>query len=335
MKRNILITLLVSFTAFFVVATENEAPHLPLSAFVTYSEGDTDQRTLYLRHIVNGQLLPPELITTKGSGGDIMGTISFDGRWLAFARNMAPANSDHARDGQWQGFESEDYHKFHAWDIYIVRLDGALPAQPQRVGHGYWPSWGDDSAAESKTLYYGNYEQGRILRARIEDTGVVEADTIHSAVPGWKAGDHHMQAAPDGRSVAIRIGNYMWLKGLGDNDINQRLGIGCHPSWMADSQWLYHANSQLWHTTLGKSSGHQGGTYHFGSSIDQKWAITVSNVNNNAQNRGWPLDIYAVDNRHKKISLQRKSSASVSNQGSWPDIHTTLQPSPSLPLLLE
>lgn len=316
------LALLLALAAFLVGMPAGSAPALPAAGLVSYSEGDTAQRSLYLRRIVNGQLQPPELITPKGDGGDIMGTLSFDGRWLAFARNIAPAGPDNARDGQWRGFEDEDYHKFHAWDIYVVRVDGELPAEAQRVGHGYWPSWGEDSHGASKTLYYGNYERGAIMRARLDDSGVVEADQLHSEIPGWSAGDHHMQASPDGRSVAIRIGNHMWLKGLAGSDTNQRLGPGCHPSWMADSQWLYHANTQLWHTELGNSSGKQGGAYHFGSSVDQRWAVTISDFDDNAQNRGWPLEIYAIDNSRDKISLLRTPSARISDKGSWPDIHT-------------
>ncbi|MGB0866929.1 MAG: hypothetical protein ACPGSC_10490 [Granulosicoccaceae bacterium] len=322
MKPLILVSILIGLTAYFSGVPAGEPPALPSSGFVTYSEGDTDQRTLYLRHISNGKLQAPELITPKGDGGDIMGTVSFDGRWLAFARNVAPAGPDNAKRGQWRGFENEDYHKFHAWDIYVVPLDGSLPAEAQRVGHGYWPSWGNDSTQSSKTLYYGNYENGSIMRARIDDHGVAAAEQLHSKIPGWVAGDHHMQASPDGRSVAIRIGNHMWLKGLAGHDINQRLGPGCHPSWMADSQWLYHANTQLWHTKLGNSSGRQGGAYHFGSSVDQQWAVTISDFGDNAQNRGWPLDVYAIDHSRKKISLLRTPSAHVSDKGSWPDIHT-------------
>jgi len=321
-KKLIPITLLVGLAAYFVGVPAGEAAKLPSKGFVTYSEGDTDQRTLYLRRMVNNELQAPELITAKGAGGDIMGTISFDGRWLAFARNIAPAGPANARDGQWKGFENEDYHKFHAWDIYVVRLDGQLPAEPQRVGHGYWPSWGSDSTGESKTLYYGNYENGQIMRASVDDSGVVEAEQVHSEIPDWEAGDHHMQASPDGSMVAIRIGNHMWLKGLAGNSTNERLGPGCHPSWMADSQWLYQANTQLWHVTLGNSSGRQGGAYHFGSSVDQKWAITISDFDDNAQNRGWPLKVYAIDDSRQKISLERAPSADVSEHGSWPDIHT-------------
>ncbi len=320
-KKLLPIAVIVGLAAYFVGVPAGEAPALPESGFATYSEGDTDQRTLYMRRIENGQLQAPELIATKGEGGDIMGTVSFDGRWLAFARNSAPAGPDNARDGQWRGFENEDYHKFHAWDIYVVQLDGQLPATPQRVGQGYWPSWGDDSTGDSKTLYYGNYDKGSIMRATINNTGVIESDLLHSAVPGWEAGDHHMQASPDGNSVAIRIGNSMWLKGLAGSDVSQRLGPGCHPSWMADSQWLYHAYTQLWHVELGNSSGRQGGEYHFGSSVDQKWAITISDFDDNAQNRGWPLEVYAIDSANEKISLMRNSSALISDSGSWPDIH--------------
>lgn len=321
-KKVIALGLVLGLATLYVGAPAGDAPAAPTDGFVTYSEGDTDQRTLYLRRFAAGELQVAQLITEKGTGGDIMGTVSFDGRWLAFARNSAPAGPDNARDGQWRGFENEDYHKFHAWDIYVVRLDGELPAKAQRVGQGYWPSWGTNSSGTKKTLYYGNYLKGSIMRASVDDSGVVEQDLLHSSIPGWESGDHHMQTAPDGRSVAIRIGNHMWLKGLAGNDINQRLGPGCHPSWMADSQWLYHANTQLWHVSLGNSSGRQGGAYHFGSSVDQQWAVTISDFDDNAQNRGWPLHVYAIDNSREKISLHRAPSADISTSGSWPDIHT-------------
>gem|GEM_PF-4850869 len=231
------IAVLAAVSTAIAVGTSASSPamDLPSTGFVTYSEGDTDQRHLMMRRIEDGQLLEPETITAKGTGGDIMGTISFDGRWLAFARNSAPAGPEAALAGQWRGFENEDYHKFHSWDIYVAPLDGELPATATRVGHGYWPSWGDDSDGEVKSLYFGNYEQGAIMRVSIGPEGTISDSTLHSKVPDWESGDHHMQAAPDGKSVAIRIGNHVWLKGLGDNSVNQRLGSGCHPSWMADS----------------------------------------------------------------------------------------------------
>ena len=118
-----------------------------------------------------------------------MGVISFDGRWLAFARNVAPADPGAAINGQWKGFENEDYHKFHAWDIHVVSIDGELSTQSIRVGHGYWPSWGEDSGVVEKTLYFSNYEEGAVYAAKINDAvNKVGVPYLHAKVAAWTAG---------------------------------------------------------------------------------------------------------------------------------------------------
>ena len=107
------------------------------TGFITYSKGSGARRTLHKVTLKPGMTeahvrASETLICKKGDkGGDIQGQISFDGKMLAFARNRGDLK-DH------------DYHKFANYDVYVVRLDGKLPAKPVRVGHGYWPSWGDD-----------------------------------------------------------------------------------------------------------------------------------------------------------------------------------------------
>ncbi|MFP6872075.1 MAG: hypothetical protein VCA55_01080 [Verrucomicrobiales bacterium] len=295
---------------------------LPDNGVVTYSQGDTDQRTLYLRRIRNGVMQEVQLVAAKGKGGDIMGVISFDGRWLAFARNVAPAGPRAAIDGQWPGFEKEDYHKFHAWDIYVVRIDGELPALPIRVGHGYWPSWGEDSSGAVKTLYFGNFEQGVIHAAVIRDNGSRAGEPyVHAKVPYWTAEDHHMQVAPDGKKVAIRINGAMHIKGLNGKAADQLLRKGCHPSWMADSKWIFLAASKFWHIDNGRRPGSQGGKYHFGSSYNMKWAVTLSEFEENRQNCGFNLCLYPMGLVKGRLTMYMDFAEVISRKGSWPDVH--------------
>ena len=110
--------------------------------FIVYSKGNDSQRTLYRVDVHPGDT-PEQIAATerkiceKGAiGGDIEGQISFDGKWLAFARTVAKTT---------KGKEDNDYHDYDKWEIYIVRIDGTLPAEPIRIGPGYFPSWSDDS----------------------------------------------------------------------------------------------------------------------------------------------------------------------------------------------
>ena len=300
---------------------------IPRHGVITYSEGDTDQRTLSMRKILNGKLQDPCVITPKGKGGDIMGVISFDGRWLAFARNVAPADPEATIQGQWKGFENEDYHKFHAWDIHVVRIDGDLPAESIKVGHGYWPSWGEDSGNEVKTLYFGNFEEGAVYAATIHDEGNrVSEPYFHAQVPDWTAEDHHMQVAPDGQKVAIRINGEMYIKGINGNTEDQIMRKGCHPSWMVDSKWLFIAASKFWHVESGRRSGAQGGKYHFGSSSNMKWAMSITDFDGNRQNCGFNLCLYPMGLVKGRMTLYRDLARQISSKGSWPDVHEFAEP---------
>jgi hypothetical protein len=64
----------------------------------------------------------------RDRGVDIGVKISFDGKWIAFGRTI--------------GYFSGKYGKcdcmaFDRFDIYIARIDGALPARSVKIGHGY------------------------------------------------------------------------------------------------------------------------------------------------------------------------------------------------------
>ena len=84
---------------------------LPSSGFVVYSEGNEHARTLKIRRIAGGQLQAAQTLVNKGSaGGDVESNISFDGKYVAFARSLG-ADPSHNLCGQ------DDYHSFGTYDI--------------------------------------------------------------------------------------------------------------------------------------------------------------------------------------------------------------------------
>jgi len=139
------------------------------NGFVTWSEGDQMDRTLHYRTVTNGELGPVKIICQKGeAGGDIQGVISFDGKWIAFARKREAVCPSII--GQYNPNGEDDHNKFHCWSIYVARLDGELPATPIKVAdEGYWPSWSDNSTGTVKTLCFGVYTKGEIWKATITD----------------------------------------------------------------------------------------------------------------------------------------------------------------------
>lgn len=168
--------------------------------FIVYSKGNDSQRTLYRVDVHPGDT-PEQIAATerkiceKGAiGGDIEGQISFDGKWLAFARTVAKTT---------KGKGNNDYHDYDKWEIYVVRIDGTLPAEPIRIGPGYFPSWSDDSEQEVKTLYY-TYEKERcIRRVTIDDRGKVLKESVLGVLPS-EGYEGCTFAAPDGTYAAFR-----------------------------------------------------------------------------------------------------------------------------------
>ena len=99
--------------------------------FLVYSEGADKERTLYKKKFTVEGDKPAvadaeQLVCEKGDkGGDIQVVISHDGKWIAFARSTDTKGGGY--------FGNDDYHAFDAWDIYIARIDGDLPAIPVKV----------------------------------------------------------------------------------------------------------------------------------------------------------------------------------------------------------
>ncbi len=86
--KSIYTLLFLYLCAIFSATAQYSLPY----GFATYSKGDDCQRTLYRVELHPGdtfeQIRATERkICEKGEiGGDIEGQISFDGKWLAFAR---------------------------------------------------------------------------------------------------------------------------------------------------------------------------------------------------------------------------------------------------------
>ena len=294
--------------------------------FVTFSEGDGGSRTLKYRKVTNGELGEAKTIVEKGSAdGDIESIISFDGKWIAFARKREARCPK--QGGQWNGNGEDDYHKFHCVGIFIARLDDpdAFPVEPiEVIEEGYWPSWGDDSFGPEKTLYFGVWTKGGIWKTTVSDADNTFTDPVkHDDVPNWGAGDHHMQCSPNGKYIAIRHGNNMSIVGIDGTNHNKGIGGGCHPSWCADSKHLYHASGWVGNIDGGRVGG--AANYHFGSSSNMKWAITLSSgVVNNAQNNGYPVKWGAMEYDEEDSVITRigsYNSPTVTSKGNFPDIH--------------
>jgi hypothetical protein len=299
------------------------------NGFVTFSEGDKGGRTLMYRSITNGVLGTPQKIVNKGSaGGDIWSNISFDGKYLAFGRRKGSCG---AIGGQFGGGGDDDYHHFHCYEIYIADLTKPFPVTPIKVvDEGYWPSWGDDSKNATKTLYYGIYTKGEIWKATVSSTGTISDIKKHASVPNWPGDDAHMQTAPNGQLAAIRYGGNVKVVGLNGNTHNRDIGGGCHPSWCADSYWLYHANSWTGNINGGKASGSQGGAYHWGSSANMKWAITISTYYEN-QNTGCPVKYASMTKTTTSLHVGAFDSPLVTSKGNFPDIHENQAATSTLP----
>ena len=301
------------------------------NGFAVWSEGSDYDRTLYkmdLQEGVTPNLANMQKICNKGAdGGDIQANISFDGAWVAFSRSL-PGTSD--------GCGGNDYHSFDKWDIYIVRVDGSLPATPIRVDHGYWPSWGDDSDQATKTLYYSVYEGKLIKKATIGTNGSVSNIQVHYDVPTTE-GDLHMMCSPDGQKVGFREGGIVKIITVANGN-KVSLSGGCHPEWCSNSWWLMFARYSVGNcdgTTFYDEMKEGGddtglGQYHYGCSNDNNWAVTrVGGDSNNNQNDGYPIYVLSLSASAQGDATQTFTThkeVKVSDAGNFPDIHVYTGP---------
>jgi hypothetical protein len=314
MKKAIVILL-----AILAATSLMSAPKLP-KGFIVYSKGSGGNRTLHMVKLAPGmseeQVRASEkLICARGDkGGDIQGQISFDGKMLAFARSLGAPSK----------YGPDDYHGFDCWDVYVVRLDGELPAKPIRVDHGYWPSWGVDSTGATKTLYFSKHKDkvGTIHKATIAPDGTASSMTKYADLPRDRYEGFAM-ASPDGTFAAARYGGGVCavhfagkLKGR-----TIRIGGGCMPHVTADSQWVSHAIRGVARAD-GKARGNAEGwgMYHYGSSADMKWFLTKTTGGVHNQNDGGKVMLCTLAATPKSFNTQHRML--VSDDGSWIDVHT-------------
>ena len=320
-RRILIVALLLSQS--FALAEAEEAKVFPTSnatlptGFVTYSKGRKSDRTLHKVTLKPGmteaQVRASEtLICKKGDkGGDIQGQISFDGKMLAFARNRGD-------------LKNHDYHKFNNYDVYVVRLDGKLPATPVRVGHGYWPSWGADSSAENKTLYFSKHTEksGSIHKTTIDKNGKASAIEKVADLPTERYEGFAM-ASPDGTFAAVRYGGGVNAVHYAGPLKGKVIGVGggCMPHVTADSQWVSHAIRGVARAD-GKARGNAEGCgmYHYGSSADMKWFITKTTGGVYQQNKGGEVMLCTLAATPTSFDIQHRML--VSDDGSWVDVHS-------------
>ena len=297
------------------------------NGFVVWSEGDHENRELKYMDIKKG--VGPEestkkTICEKGTYSDIQCVISMNGKWVAFARELKH------RDGRYD--PPGDYHNFGNYDIYIVRIDGELPAKPIRIGHGYWPTWGEDSDQDTKTLYYSYAEPynsidsngfGNIIRkTTIGADGSFTEPVQHAICPERANGPSaHLQCSPNGRYVAFRP------KGILVYDVQENKivpgagGPGCHPCWGPNSKYLIWARNELCRIEngVGQGLGSAGlSDYCYGISNDAKWVIGRIGSNGNDQNTSHDIIYYPVDTSNGGWMLGEGTRI---GNGTWCDIH--------------
>ncbi|HEY5569955.1 MAG TPA: LamG-like jellyroll fold domain-containing protein [Bacteroidales bacterium] len=287
--------------------------------FVTYSKGEAYNRVVCRAEIAPGMTFEQihateQQVCEKGPfGGDITTQISFDGKWVAFARSLK---------GTSDGSGGNDYDDFDKWDIYIARVDGKLPVTPIRVGHGYFPSWGDDSRNAVKTLYYAVIgKQPKICKVTINDKGEIGKEELVGNLPA-DGFEGFAFAAPNGSFAAYRknsgVYTYYFSGPLKGKDIF--LTGGCHPHVTANSQWVYHANRHAVRAD-GSARGEAGagGEYHYGSSNDMNWFVTRTEGDNMIINKGlesWLCTLVATDTR-----FDTERAVKISNEAGFIDIH--------------
>lgn len=314
--KHTLCIILLSLAAYSYAQSPFLLPH----GFVTYSRGENYNRELCRADIAPGmdyeQIHATEqVICPKGEhGGDITSQISFDGKWVAFARSLKGTND---------GSGGNNYADFDKWDIYIARVDGPLPVEPIRIGHGYFPSWGEDSYKKVKTLYYSRCDgEKRVCKVKIDDNGaIVEQETTLGTLPE-EGFEGFSFAAPNGQFTAYRKSGAVytyWFEGPNKGKAILMTG-GCHPHVTADSRWVYHANRNAVRAD-GSARGEAGagGLYHYGSSNDLNWFVTRTEGDNTIINKGresWLCALYQTDTQFKT-----EKAVMLSKEAGFIDIH--------------
>lgn len=316
MKRTTFLALMLLTS----LAARPQAEILLPDGFVTYSRGETYERVLCRAEVHPGwtfeQIHATERpIVEKGPhGGDITNQISFDGKWVAFSRSLSGKND---------GSGGNDYADFGNWDIYIARVDGPLPAKAIRIGHGFFPSWGEDSGrGDTKTLYFSRHEERAVYKVRINDRGqIVEGETRIGQVP-QEGYEGFIFAAPNGQFCAYRKSGAVYTHWWAGPHAGKSILMtgGCHPHVTADSKWVYHANrNPVRSDGSARGEAGAGGLYHYGSSNDLNWFVTRTEGDNTIINKGresWLCTLYETDTR-----FDTEKAVKISDMAGFIDMH--------------
>ncbi len=315
------------------------AQQLP-DGFAVYSKGDTFDRTLHMVTLKPGMTQAEisasekKLVDKGPSGGDIQGQISFDGKWLAFSRSE-PCATD--------SLDGNDYHKFECWSVQIIKLHGSGVATPiQIAGKGaYWPSWGDDSYGDTKTLYYSlsnNTKHSTVRAVTVDANGALSNDRqVADIFQRWPDGtdglkhERFVMAAPNGTFVAARWSGSVYAAHLSGPLAGQRFKLngGCMPAICADSEWIIHANNKRGRfdgKSTGAVQGDGSGDYHYGSSADMKWFAARTAGDWQVQNTGFATHLMTLE--ATASSFVTKRQVQIAAKGSWPDVHAWAQAAP-------
>ncbi len=307
------------------------------NGFVIWSEGDHEHRELKYIELRKGEgaiASSKKTVVSRADYADIECVISYDGTYVAFARQLE----------HYTGCCTDnpgDYHGFGNYDIYIARIDGDLPATSIRVGHGYFPCWGENSGEPTKTLYYSWCEGNRgpalkIKKVTINRDGSISAEETHLENFGTSS-DPHMQCAPDGEKVAYRAtsnGTGIRIYDAKNEWTSDNLG-GCHPSWGRYSYWLLWARNNKCaykdsHVYVQGSAGLGDNHYHIGTSQDMNWVVARIGHSGNDQNTPYPIIVYPLDASAKGEPQQWDISTNEGveiGEGTWCDIHATVEAS--------
>lgn len=286
------------------------------NGFAVWSKGSGYDRTLHrieLKENAMPDMSSVRKVTNKGpKGGDIMPVISYDGKWVAFSRDVRGADD-------WYG--PNDYHHEEAFDVFIVRVDGDLPNNNViHVDRGTWANWGRTGGGQPKdvdgdfgppyTLYYSQINGG-IMKCTIGADGKVSNKQLHASIGG-----RFKMCAPNGRYVAHYPG-HIAIKDLQTGKQVDGNSFSCHPSFGADSYWVLYARQ--WASNILGDKVYTGiGDYHFGTSNDMEWAISRRKQSGNDQNTAHEIGVWKMEAGAHTISFEFQFDVGM---GNFPDLH--------------
>jgi len=260
------------------------------------------------------------------AGEDIECQVSFDGKWVAYAKAILTGGSG--------------YHSFNIWDIYVVHIDGVSAGHKEiKIDKGYWPTWG-----KGGVLYYNQTDgtHTRIMQVSIDGSGQPSGKKLlvsTKATFNAYIEINECAVSPDGTWFAGRTRGHTSYTGVGAYLLSPPtwtlLGnagsVGCFPYTAPDGKWGLHAGS-----THGIRWGdapdipnrkqdqllipaHAGKkAYHPGISTDQQW-VMAGHADLTGQDKGnWEIYVYKLDPTTKTVSGEQKLLAGEFN--GWPHI---------------